>query len=167
MRTLQSIRTSRLEWYSDTNSRMVPTWRNYGGFQDVSVYNPIREVLDASLVFDDAHANDELLKGYEYDGISKSSLKNDKKPYQYVVSRVDFNIVHAYPTFRMDANRVVMNYESPDNYYWGGNPVKKDFSNSCVQKDAEELAAYMDAHDKELKEEADKNKQDTLKKRKF
>ena len=149
---------------------MVPTWRNYDGFQDVSVYNPIREVLDAALIFDDAHANSELLKEYKYDGynddFAKSLLKDRKKPYQYIVSRVDLRIIHSYPTFRWDAGRVQMNYESPEDYFWEGISLEDD-SNTCVQKDAEELAAYMDAHDKELKEEADKNKQETLKKRKF
>ena len=149
---------------------MVPTWRNYDGFQDVSVYNPIREVLDAALIFDDAHANSELLKEYKYDGynddFAKSLLKDRKKPYRYIVSRVDLRIIHSYPTFRWDAGRVQMNYESPEEYFWGRISILDD-SNSCVQKDAEELAAYMDAYDKELKEESEKNEQDTLKKRKF
>jgi hypothetical protein len=66
----------------------------------------------------------------------------------------------------MDAGRVQMKFDSPEDYFCGGISLK-DLSSSCVQKDAEELSAYMDAHDKELKEESQKSKQEYLKKRKF
>ena len=171
LRTLQKIPESINVWNLDnTFSKKIFTYRNFDGFQDSSVYNPLREVLDAALVFDDAHANYEILKEYKYDGydddFAKSLLKDRKKPYQYIVSRVDFSIIHSHPTFELRTGRVQMRFESPDDYFWGGISLK-DASSSCVQKDAEELAAYMDAHDKELKEESEQYKQDTLKKRKF
>jgi len=171
LRTLQKIPEVALEWnYNTTVSKKIFTYRNFDGFQDSSVYNPIREVKDTVLVFDDAHANYEILKEYKYDGydddFANRRLKDEKKPYRYRVSRINFGIVHDYPTFRLDELRVQMNIDSPEDYFWGVISLGGD-SSSCVQKDAEELAAYMDAHDKELKEKSEQYKQDTLKKRKF
>ncbi|MDG2228554.1 MAG: hypothetical protein P8L74_00355 [Gammaproteobacteria bacterium] len=173
LRTLQKIPESINVWNLDnTFSKKIFTYRNFDGFQDSSVYNPIREVLDTALVFDDAHANYEILKKYEYDAMYKSDfaksqrLKDRKGLYRYIVSRVDFSIIHSHPTFQLDAGRVEMRYKKPEDYFWGGISLK-DLSSSCVQKDGEELAAYMDVHDKELKEKSEQNKKDTLKKRKF